>query len=314
MISVVLPCYNRGTLLARAIDSVLAQGAYASQVIVVDDGSTDDTRDICAAYGDRIEYVWQENAGASVARNTGVKHARKPWVAFLDSDDYWTASHLARMAQAIEETDGAGCFYFSDLQLGEHDECVTLWRTTNFAPPGPFHLTKDGTNWVFLGRQPMMLQSSVLRRDAWMESGGLDARFRVREDTDLFYRLGIGGKICTVSGVGCVQTSDDVSKVRLTRAVDSHDAVFWEISIMMFRRLLRGWPNLPSKYRRIVRSGLASSHWRLFRLNWSKGNAAKGAWHLLMSGWTDLFFVIRKLLIVYKRSDANRASVLPEFD
>jgi glycosyltransferase involved in cell wall biosynthesis len=314
MISVVLPCYNRGALLARAIDSVLAQGAHAGQVIVVDDGSTDDTKDICARYGNRIEYVWQKNAGPSVARNIGVKHARNQWVAFLDSDDYWTPFHLARMAKAIEQTDGEARFYFSDMQMGEDNNCITLWQTINFVPPHPVHLTKDGTNWVFLRRQPTMLQCSVFRRDAWMESGGLDPRFRLKHDSELFYRLGIGGKICAVSGVGCVQTEDDVSKVRLTTAVHPHDAAYWEESIMLLRSLLRGSPNLSPTYRRIARLKLASSYWRLIRLYWSSGNLGKGVRHLPMLGWTDPFFVIS--LLAYRRgcSDANRPAVLPEYD
>ena len=221
MISVVIPCYNRSRLLHRAIDSALAQTVRASEVIVVDDGSTDNTKDSVLTYGNRIEYVWQQNAGPSVARNTGAKHARSSWVAFLDSDDYWTAFHLARMVKAIEKTRGEARFYFSDMQMGEDNECTTLWQTINFAPPHPVHLTKDGTNWAFLRRQPFMLQCSVFRRDVWMESGGLDQRFRlIREDTELFFRLSIGGKICAVSGVGCVQTDDDVSNVRLTTAVN----------------------------------------------------------------------------------------------
>jgi glycosyltransferase involved in cell wall biosynthesis len=311
VISVVLPCYNRGALLARAIDSVLAQSAHASQVIVVDDGSTDDTKDICRRYGSRIEYIWQQNAGPSVARNIGVKHARNPWVAFLDSDDYWTPSHLARMTRAIEKTDGEACLYFSDMQMGEGDSCTTLWQTINFAPPHPVHLTKDGTNWAFLRRQPMMLQSSVFRRDVWLKSGGLDPRFRLKHDTELFYRLGIGAKICAVSGVGCVQTEDDVSKVRLTTAVHPLDPAYWEESIMLSRSLLRGSPNLSGRYRRIVRRSLASSHWRLIRLYWSSGNLWKSAWHLPLLGWTAPFFVIS--LLAYRRADANRPVVLPQY-
>jgi glycosyltransferase involved in cell wall biosynthesis len=313
VISVVIPSYNRGKLVGRAIQSALAQGKYASQVIVVDDGSTDDTKDICAQYGNRIEYIWQRNAGPSVARNTGVKHARNQWVAFLDSDDYWTPLHLARMAKAIEKTDGEARFYFSDMQMVEDNDSTTLWQTINFVPPHPVHLAKDGTNWLFLGRQPMMLQCSVFRRDVWMESGGLDPRFRLKHDSELFYRLGFGGKICAVSGVGCVQTEDDVSKVRLTKAVHPLDAGYWEESIMLLRSVLRRSPSLSPTYRRIARFRLASSHWRLIRLYWSSGNLGRSVWHLPMLGWTDPFFVIS--LLAYRRSGANRpAAVLPEYD
>jgi glycosyltransferase involved in cell wall biosynthesis len=313
MISVVLPCYNRGALLTRAIDSVLAQGAHASQVIVVDDGSTDDTKDICARYSNRIEYVWQQNAGSSVARNTGVSYARNQWVAFLDSDDYWTPCHLTRMVKAIEKTGGEASFYFSDMQKGEDDNCPTLWQTINFAPPHPVHLTKDGTNWVFLRRQPTMLQCSVFRRDVWMDSGGLDPRLRLRHDTELFYRLSIGAKICAVSGVGCIQTDDD--KVRLTAAVRPLDIPYWEESIMLMRNLLRRSPNLSPRYRRIARFRLASSYWRLLRLHWSLGNPGRSVWHLPMLVWASPSFVISLLAYRRRHSDAHPPKpVLPEYD
>jgi glycosyltransferase involved in cell wall biosynthesis len=313
VISVVLPCYNRGALLARAIDSVLAQGTNASQVIVVDDGSTDNTRDICARYGSRIEYVWQQNAGPSVARNTGVAHARNDWVAFLDSDDYWTPFHLARIADAIEKTDGQARFYFSDIQIGTGNECLSLWRMINFEPPRPVHMTNDGTNWAFLRRQPFMLQCSAFRKDIWTNSGGLNRRFRfIREDTELFFRLSIGGKICAVSGIGCVQTNDDVSDIRLTTAVDAGKATYWKESIVLLRNLLRASPNLSSRYRRIARFRLASYYWRLIRLDWSLGNVGRSVWHLPVLGWTDPFFVVS--LLLHRQANVARPLVLPEYD
>lgn len=312
MISVVIPCYNRSALVGRAIDSALAQGSHASQVIVVDDGSTDDTKDACARYGNRIEYLWQKNAGPSVARNTGVNHSRNPWVALLDSDDYWTPSHLSRMASAIKETDGQARFYFSDMQMGEGNNCTTLWKTINFVPPHPFHLTKDGTNWAFLGRQPTMLQCSIFRRDAWVESGGLDPRFRLMHDCELFLRLSVGGKICAVSGVACVYTGDDVGDVRLTTAVHPRETAYWEEAIVLWREVLRRFPNLSPRYRRIARFSLAAAHWRLIRLYWSSRNLGRSAWHLPMLGWVDPLFPLS--LLAYRHSNANSLKVRPEYN
>ena len=86
-ISVIIPCYNSGTHLAQAIDSVLAQTCPASEIIVVDDGSTDDSPAIMARYGDRIRVVRQANAGLPAARNAGIQAATGEWLAFLDADD-----------------------------------------------------------------------------------------------------------------------------------------------------------------------------------------------------------------------------------
>jgi glycosyltransferase involved in cell wall biosynthesis len=311
-ISAVIPCYNRSTLLKRAIDSALAQTARASEVIVVDDGSTDDTRELCAGYGNQIEYVWQENAGASVARNTGAIRARSPWIAFLDSDDYWTPCHLSRMTNAIEQTDGQARFYFSDMQMGATSNDMTLWKATNFAPPDPIHLVNDGTNWTFLKRQPIMLQCSVFRKDAWIASGGLDPNFRLTHDPELFFRLSVGGKICAVSGVGCVQTDDDVSNFRLTTAVHPRAAAYWKEQIRLWRSVLHRCPGLSHRYRKIAQSSLASAHWRLFRLYWSRRNVGKSVWQLPMLGLASPRFTLS--LLAYRRSDANHLVVLPEYN
>jgi hypothetical protein len=138
-----------------------------------------------------------------------------------------------------------------------------------------------------------------------MESGGLDPRFRLKHDSELFYRLGVGGKICAVSGVGCVQTEDDISKVRLTTAVHPLDTAYWEESIILLRSLLRGSSNLSPTYRRIARLKLASSRWRLIRLYWSSGKLGRGVWHLHMLGWTNPVFVISRLAYRHRRSDGK---------
>jgi glycosyltransferase involved in cell wall biosynthesis len=312
MISVVIPCFNRSTLLKRAIDSALAQTARASEVIVVDDGSTDNTRELCAGYGNQIEYVWQKNAGPSIARNTGVIHARNRWVAFLDSDDYWTTIHLARMANALNETGGEARFYFSDMKMGEGNKNATLWKTINFVPPQPVHLTKDGTNWAFLKRQPFMLQCSVICRDVWVESGGLDPRFRLMHDPELFFRLSIGGKICAVCGVGCIQTNDDVSSVRLTTTVHPASDAYWKEAIALRQRVLHRFPDLSPHYRRIARFGLASSRWRLIRLYWSSKHLCRSTWHLTILGCTHPLFLIS--LLFYRSSRAKSPAVLPEYN
>ncbi len=93
-ISVVIPAYNAGAYIARAIDSVLAQSRLADEIIVVDDGSTDNTAEVVTRYESGVKYIRQDNAGASVARNTGIEAATGQWIAFLDADDEWLPEKL----------------------------------------------------------------------------------------------------------------------------------------------------------------------------------------------------------------------------
>jgi glycosyltransferase involved in cell wall biosynthesis len=93
-VSVVIPAYNVEQYIGRAIDSVLSQSRRAEEVIVVDDGSTDDTKKVIQQYGSDIQYIYQEKAGASIARNRGIEEANSRWIAFLDADDEWLPEKL----------------------------------------------------------------------------------------------------------------------------------------------------------------------------------------------------------------------------
>src|SRR5579862_9064675 len=103
-VSVVIPTYNRADKVGNAIKSVLAQTVHDLEVIVVDDGSSDDTEKVLAKeFGDRVRYYVQANQGASVARNRGIEEARGEWIAFLDSDDTWEVDKLEWQFRAVEK-------------------------------------------------------------------------------------------------------------------------------------------------------------------------------------------------------------------
>ncbi len=102
-ISAVIPAYNSEAFIRRAIDSVLAQTLPPCEIIVVDDGSTDGTRQAVQPYGNRIRYIRQNNQGASAARNTGIQAASGEWIAFLDADDEWLPDRLALQSRLLEQ-------------------------------------------------------------------------------------------------------------------------------------------------------------------------------------------------------------------
>lgn len=118
--SVVIPNYNNGATLARAIDSVLAQRYPAHEIIVVDDGSSDDSRTVAARYGERVRYVYQPNAGVSAARNRGAALATGDWLAFLDADDVFLPNRLEVHAAWIARDPGVG-FLLADQEFRSPD-------------------------------------------------------------------------------------------------------------------------------------------------------------------------------------------------
>src|SRR5579864_4035829 len=107
IISVVIPAHNCGRFVAEAIDSVLAQTRPPEEIIVVDDGSTDDTRERVAPYVDRVRYIHQRNGGVASARNAGIRAARGSHIAFLDGDDRWLPHKLEKQLQALAANPGA---------------------------------------------------------------------------------------------------------------------------------------------------------------------------------------------------------------
>lgn len=102
-VSVIIPTYNRVSYIRRAIDSVLSQTYRDFEVIVVDDGSSDSTKDVVAGYGAAVRYVFQQNQGPGAARNHGIRVAAGAYLAFLDSDDAWLPNFLEKTVSALEE-------------------------------------------------------------------------------------------------------------------------------------------------------------------------------------------------------------------
>jgi len=95
LVSILIPTYNYGRYICQAVDGVLAQTYRPLEIVVVDDGSTDDTRERLKSYGDRIRYVHQQNQGPEFARNAGIREAKGEFIAFLDPDDAWAPHKLA---------------------------------------------------------------------------------------------------------------------------------------------------------------------------------------------------------------------------
>lgn len=145
--SVIIPTYNRAHLVSRAVNSALAQLAAEDELIVVDDGSTDNTEHVLAPYGERIRYIQTENRGAGAARNRGIQGARNELIAFLDSDDEWLPGKL-ELQRSVMAARPEIIFCFTDflIKVGDTTQRHGLeswWRdhprtwTEIIGPPVP---------------------------------------------------------------------------------------------------------------------------------------------------------------------------------
>ena len=178
-VSVIIPTYNSGPLVVDAVESVLRQTHPPRQIIVVDDGSTDDTAQRLQRYVDRIEYVWQENSRVAAARNAGLDRASGEIIAFLDADDAWHPCKLARQLAVLKQHPEIGLLA-SDL---------TVWPG-EFAAPA--ELARGQVKRVPLAEMllfnPLATSSIVVRRAVQQRAGRFDPELFGPEDYDLWLR------------------------------------------------------------------------------------------------------------------------------
>ena len=197
-ISVVIPAYNREATVLTAIRTVLWQTLPPTEVIVVDDGSTDGTAAAVEALGDpRVRLVRQANGGAAAARNTGIREASCEWVAFQDSDDEWLATKLERQFAAhARDASAPDAFYCGMLIAEGLDGPGTGTRRHVAYHPDPAVSTVSGDLLAPLLRTSLIsTQTLVARRRLLHEVGLFDAGMRSLEDWDLSIRLARLGPI-----------------------------------------------------------------------------------------------------------------------
>jgi len=181
-ISVIIPTYNRSEVLERAIKSVLAQTYKNFELIVVDDGSTDNTSRILTKFGRKIRFFSKLHGGVSSARNFGLEKGEGTWVAFLDSDDYWLPRKLERQMQYIQE--------HPEILILQTDE---KWiRKERFVNPMKKHQKYSG--WIFPQCLPLCIVSPsavLIHQKIFNDIGVFDENLPVCEDYDLWLRIAL---------------------------------------------------------------------------------------------------------------------------
>lgn len=187
LVSFIIPTYNAASYLIRAVDSALSQTYPNIEVIIVDDGSTDDTTQIVARrYGARVRYLRQANAGPSAARNRGIAEAQGEFVHFLDADEFLLPTKVEKSYALFCEKPEIGVVYGHGIPLRSDDESEIPMDY----PPLP-------SGWVMChwltgmmsGGTYGVTSSFMVRRDAVLDVGGFPEDQRVAEDWDVWIRL-----------------------------------------------------------------------------------------------------------------------------
>ena len=180
-VSIVIPCYNQAAFVTDAINSALAQSHKNVELIVVNDGSPDNTREVVKRFGNKVKYVEQANKGLSGARNAGIKASSGGWIVCLDADD---KLHPQYIEKTIGKTDIVGTW------LQTFGDYVAIWKPTKFFPTFE-DFRKD--NHLFC--------ASLFKKDVWTLTGGFDENMKDGfEDWDFWTRATQKGFSCSVVG------------------------------------------------------------------------------------------------------------------
>jgi glycosyltransferase involved in cell wall biosynthesis len=248
-VSVVIPTYNRARVVGDAVRSALEQTAPPAEVVVVDDGSTDDTPAVLAGFGPRVRVVRQENAGVSAARNRGIGAATARWVAFLDSDDVWRPEKLA----------------FQSADLAAHPDAVAHVCGISFESAAGAVTTSPatGADAVRLARplsvvlrSKAWIQATMIRRDVLADCGLFDVGKRIYEDFDLLSRAALKGPwLARGQALVTIRRLKD-GEAGLSRQVDTRPEYALACLVDSYRRLFAR-DDLDAPERDLVRRELA---------------------------------------------------------
>lgn len=227
-VSVIIPTYNYGRFIGKAIESALAQSCPPTEVIVVDDGSTDETEKVVAAFGERVRYLPQTNQGVGASRNNGANVATGDFLAFLDADDYWESTKLEKQLAKFIDDEEIGLVH-----------CGVQNVDVDGKPLDVLVGTDEGyvADSILLLKHKLLANTIVVKVDIFKAVGGYDEEREMHpsEDWDFIYRV---ARICKVGAVNepllfyrqhgkgghtNIERMERATSIAWAKAFDTHD-------------------------------------------------------------------------------------------
>jgi len=249
-ITTIIPLYNGARFITRALESVLDQTLPPNEIIVVDDGSTDDGPIIVQRFTNKypIRLLRKPNGGQSSARNFGVANSNASYIALLDQDDAWYPNHLAELVRPFQETRPRELgWVYSDLDEVDGDGNMVVRSFLRMMPSA--HPKRDV--FTCLTTDMFVLPSaSLISRKAFETVGGFDEKLMGYEDDDLFLRL-------FRAGYDNVYLDVSLTQWRIHTGSSSYSRRMSESRATYFRKLLASFPDEPQRRRYFARDCLA---------------------------------------------------------
>jgi glycosyltransferase involved in cell wall biosynthesis len=267
-ISVIIPTYNYGRFIAEAILSALSQTLPVSEIVVVDDGSTDDTRAIVERVGANVKYVHQPNRGVCAARNLGVRESTGEIIAFLDADDVWGPTKLEKQVSRLNADTEIGLVHCGIREFEDETN-----RTLRLFVEG---IEEGAAESLLLFERPLVNVSGsviITTRKAFETVGGFDTRMKVSEDWDFCYRVARRFKVAFVA--------EPLVNYRVHGAAAHLNVENMEQGLLMFYEKAFTDPTIARWRRRAYgnfHKVMAGSYFHSGRIGKSLSHAAKSIW------------------------------------
>jgi glycosyltransferase involved in cell wall biosynthesis len=257
-ITVVLPLYNGAPYIEEALNSVFAQSLKPSEIILIDDGSTDRSRAIITRMiraGRKITLLKKENGGQSAARNLGIRRAKSELIAFLDQDDVWYPHHLATLVTPFQQRRRFPLGWsYANMDLVDAAGRIIVRRFLD-----TLGCARPKRTLMECLREDMYVvpNSTLVSRSALLAVGGFDERLRGYEDDDLFTRL-------FVAGYDNVYSDESITKWRCHANSCSHSPAMIRSRAIYCKKLLEDFPDMPAIALHFKRDLLRPRFWSAF--------------------------------------------------
>jgi len=298
-VSVIIPTYNCAKYLPQAIESILNQTYKDYEIIIVDDGSTDNTKEIISVYQSKIKYIYQDNAGVSKARNTGIQNSTGMYIAFLDADDRWLPFKLELQIKCFEKLPNVDLI-FSDFSAIKQNRIIYksyFYKAFNIFKEfkinldnifqNKFQICKNGQNlkvfWgnifktLFLGN--FILPSTViLKKKALSNVGYFNEKYRVAEETEFFLRFAKYHNMAFIEYPLAQYRLPEVTNL----SGKKNTAILIKNALNIQFEILKKNPSFAKENKQLVQEAIAKTYYRLsyfylseLQLNQARLNALK---------------------------------------
>lgn len=268
-VSVIIPTYNYAKYLPETIDSVLRQTYQDLEIIVIDDGSTDNTKEIIQRYirsSDKIKYILQENKGPAAARNRGIKEAKGEYIAFLDSDDIWVTEKLDIQASYLEQNKDIFFLYAKADVLNEHGKKIGIKPESN----QHHEFKKLIFEWGYFPTATVMI-----RKECFDKVGFFSEDLRIMEDIHLWIRISRHYKMHGMDQILGIYH-------RHSNNVTLNKELVYKSTAMVYEKILAEFPNdVPRKK---LRQRIAQYYYQLGKYYFDLQrypDATRHVWHAI---------------------------------